>query len=177
MNARKAPKATTAFLMFGFFVLLGCYHTAIDTPAESPAPLRMPSPGREAQTHGNYEDSLTGGQVFTMYCGYCHFPRSLAERPLANYRTAAAHMRVVADLTGKEHDKLLEFLRRWHDVPPANPPVEPSPKRLIYGQPNPESPPQQPVRPPAPPEGPRPSPIDETNREQPSSDSVPQDVR
>src|SRR6516225_2297562 len=175
MNARMAHKTTGALLMIGLFVLLGCYHTPIDT-AQGPAPLRMPPSGLEARSC-NYEDSLTGGQVFTMYCGYCHFPRSLAERPLANYRTAAAHMRVVADLTGKEHDKLLEFLRRWHDVPPANPPVEPSPKRLIYGQPIPELRPQQPVRPPAPPEGPRPSPIDETNREQPSSDSVPQDVR
>ena len=95
----------------------------------------MPSPGLETQARCNYEDSLTGGQVFTMYCGYCHFPRSLAERPLANYRTAAAHMHVAADLTGKEYDKLMEYLRRWHDVPPPNPPVAPSPTRQFFSQP------------------------------------------
>jgi len=38
-------------------------------------------------------------------------------------------------LTGEEYAKLLEFLRRWHDVPSPTPPVEPSPKRLIFSQP------------------------------------------
>ena len=44
-------------------------------------------------------------------------------------------MRVRANLTGKEYAKLEEFLRRWNDIPPPNPPVEPSPKRLIFSQP------------------------------------------
>ena len=29
----------------------------------------------------------------------------------------------------------MTFLRRWHDVPSPTPPVEPSPKRLIFSQP------------------------------------------
>jgi len=47
----------------------------------------------------------------------------------------ASHMRVRANLTGKEYAKLMEFLRRWNDVPPPTPPLEPSPKRLIFSQP------------------------------------------
>jgi hypothetical protein len=31
--------------------------------------------------------------------------------------------------------KLVEFLQRWHDVPPPTPPVEPSPKRFYFSQP------------------------------------------
>ena len=81
---------------------------------------------------------MTGGKVFEMYCGYCHNAPALAERPFASYRNVAAHMRVRANLTGKEYAKLMEFLRRWHDVPPPNPPVEPSPKRFFFAQPIPE---------------------------------------
>ena len=100
---------------------------------ESPAPLRLPPP--EEGECGTYEDALTGGQVFSMYCSYCHNAPALAERPFAQYRNVAAHMRVRANLTGKEYEKLMDFLRRWHDVPPPNPPVEPSPKRFFFEQP------------------------------------------
>jgi hypothetical protein len=45
-------------------------------------------------------------------------------------------MRVRSCFTGVEYEKLLEFLRRFHDIPSsATPPVEPSPKRLIFSQP------------------------------------------
>jgi hypothetical protein len=118
----------------------GCYNTPLDLSsyAQGPAPLRMPSPARHADACESYEDSLTGGQVFTMYCSSCHYAPSLAERPFSNFQNVAAHMRVRANLTGKEYAKLLEFLRRWHDVPPPHPDVEPSPKRLIFSQPIPE---------------------------------------
>jgi hypothetical protein len=92
----------------------------------------MPRPGEDAKS---FEDSLTGGEVFSMYCNQCHNARALAERPFANYQNVAAHMRVRAQFTGEEYEKLLEFMRRWHDVPQPNPPVESSPKRLIFGQP------------------------------------------
>jgi hypothetical protein len=113
------------------FASLGCQNTPIDL-TEGPAPLRMPRPDGECDS---YEDSLTGGQVFTMYCNQCHNARALAERPFANYQNVAAHMRVRAQLTGTEYAKLMEFLGRFHDVPPPTPPVEPSPKRLIFSQP------------------------------------------
>ena len=97
----------------------------------------MPSPSKEGEAC-SYEDSLTGGQVFTMYCSYCHNAPALAERPFSNFQNVAAHMRVRANLTGKEYAKVMEFLRRWHDVPPPHPPVEPSPKRFFFSQPIPE---------------------------------------
>ena len=84
----------------------------------------MPSPAKEAEPCKTYEDSLTGGQVFAMYCSYCHNAPSLAENPYAQFRNIAAHMRVRANLTGKEYAKLMEFLRRWNDVPPPTAPVE-----------------------------------------------------
>ena len=108
----------------------GCQSTPIDL-SKGPAPLREPGPGG-AET---FEDSLTGGEVFTMYCNQCHNARALAERPFANYENVAAHMRVRAQLTGTEYAKLLEFLRRWHDIPNPTPPVDPSPKRLVFPQP------------------------------------------
>jgi hypothetical protein len=70
-----------------------------------------------------------------MYCNQCHNARALGERPFANYQNVAAHMRVRANFTGEEYEKLLEFLRRWHDVPAPTPPMEPSPKRVISPQP------------------------------------------
>ena len=129
--------------------LAGCMNTPVDpsNDARGPAPLRMPSPVSEAEECKSYEDSLTGGQVFTMYCSYCHNAPSLAERPYAQFRNVAAHMRVRANLTGKEYAKLMEWLRRWHDVPPQNPPIEPSPNRLIFSQPINELRDQPPTKP------------------------------
>lgn len=118
--------------------MIGCNQTPVDL-SQGPAPLRMPPPEKEEVCgNGRYEDSLTGGQIFTMYCSYCHNAPSLAERPLSNFQNVAAHMRVRSNLTGKEYAKLQAWLRRWHDVPPPNPPPPPSPKRMIYSQPIPE---------------------------------------
>jgi cytochrome c5 len=135
-NMRNLWPVGTILVLAGALAVAGCYSTPTDTSdyARGPAPLRMPSPAKEGEACDCYEDSLTGGQVFQMYCSYCHNV-SLAERPFSNYRNVAAHMRVRANLTGKEYAKLMEFLRRWHDVPPPNAPVEPSPKRLIFSQP------------------------------------------
>jgi hypothetical protein len=146
-STRKLWIAGVILAAIGGLTALGCYHTPIDNSdyAKGPAPLRIPSPAREGEACC-YEDSLTGGQVFTMYCGYCHNAPPLGERPFANYKNVAAHMRVRANLTGKEYAKLVEFLQRWHDVPPPNPPVEPSPKRFLFSQPigelRPQTPPQ-----------------------------------
>jgi hypothetical protein len=119
------------FAGFVGFLMLGCQHTPIDL-SQGPASLRIPRPGQEGES---FEDSLTGGEVFAMYCNQCHNARALAERPFSNYQNVAAHMRVRACFTGVEYEKLLEFLRRMHDVPAPTPPVEPSPKRLIFSQP------------------------------------------
>ena len=115
----------------------GCHNTPVDTSeyGQGPAPRRMPSPAREGEGCGSYEDSLTGGQVFTMYCSYCHNAPNLSERNFANFKNVASHMRVRANLTGKEYAKLMEFLRRWNDVPPPHPTPEPTPTRLTFPQP------------------------------------------
>jgi hypothetical protein len=114
----------------------GCLNTQPDrTPlTQGPVPLRERSPARPPGCV-SYEDSLTGGQLFSMYCSQCHNARPLSERPFSNYRNAVAHMRVRANLTGKECAKITEFLARWHDQPPPHPPIDGSPKRFIFGQP------------------------------------------
>ena len=138
-NLRNPWVSGSVLVFLGVLAAAGCYNTPVNTSEydRGPAPLRMPSPARQDSSEC-YEDSLTGAQVFTMYCGYCHNAPALAERPFSNYQNVAAHMRVRANLTGKEYAKLAEFLRRWHDVPPPNPPLEPSPKKLIFSQPIPE---------------------------------------
>jgi hypothetical protein len=145
-NLRTVWVAGTVLAVGLIASLVGCTNTPVDTSnyAEGPAPLRIQSPGREAEECESYEDSLTGGQVFKMYCSYCHNAPNLAERPYAQFRNVAAHMRVRANLTGKEYAKLMEFLRRWNDVPPPTPRTEPTPKRLTFSQPIAELRPQEP---------------------------------
>jgi hypothetical protein len=147
-NVRTHWRAGSVLVLGALVVAAGCYNSPVDVSdyALGPAPLRMPSPAKETEPCGSYEDSLTGGHVFTMYCGYCHNAPSLAERPFAQYQNAATHMRIRTNMTGKEYAKLMEFLRRWHDVPPPHEgTVEPSPKRFIFGQPIPELRPQTPT--------------------------------
>jgi hypothetical protein len=131
IRSRRFRRWITVVVALGNAVTVGCQSTPINL-AEGPAPLRIPRPGQDAPS---YEDSLTGGEVFAMYCNQCHNARALGERPFINYQNVAAHMRVRANLTGKEYEKLMEFLRRWNDIPSPTPPVEPSPKRLIFAQP------------------------------------------
>jgi hypothetical protein len=106
---------------------------------------------------GEYDDAAGGGQLFKMYCGSCHNARPLGERPFSNYHVAMTHMRDQAYLTGKEYRQLMYFLRRWDNVGPPTPPVEPSPKRSVFPQPIAELREEAPTpRPPAPPNGPGP---------------------
>jgi hypothetical protein len=83
---------------------------------------------------GAQDDCAAGGQLFRQYCGSCHNARPLGERPFSNYHVAMTHMRDQAYLTGKEYRQLMYFLRRWDNVGPPTPPVEPSPKSLIFSQ-------------------------------------------
>jgi hypothetical protein len=133
-NVRLRKRSSWVAVAAAVIACIGCRNTPVDTSqhAEGPAPLRVPSPAVEGCS---YEDSLTGGEIFSMYCGACHNARSLAERPFANYQNVAQHMRTRANLTGKEYAKLMAWLRRWHDVPPPHPPLETGPKRLIFSQP------------------------------------------
>ena len=131
MSVIKSILLYGGLLTAGTLPMLGCSNTPVSV-ANRPAPLREPAPEEPC---GTYEDNLTGGEIFAMYCQQCHNPRPLAERPLANFKNVAVHMRVRANLTGKEYAKLMEFFRRFHDVPNPNPPDEPPPKRFIFNQP------------------------------------------
>ncbi len=97
-------------------------------------PFDPPPAGPDCQ----FDDRVNGGELFKMYCGACHNARALGERPFASYEVALAHMREQANLTGKEYRQIIHFLRRWHDLGPPTPEVEPSPKHLTFGQPIPE---------------------------------------
>jgi hypothetical protein len=104
---------------------------------DGPAPLRTPSPARAIGSE-RFEDSLTGGEVFQMYCASCHNRRPMSERPFASYQNVAAHMRTRGNLTGKEYEKLVAWMRRVQDAPLPNPDTAPSPKRSVFAQPIPE---------------------------------------
>jgi hypothetical protein len=98
--------------------------------------LRPDLPVDPPREHGGALDECTsGGQLFAYYCGSCHNARALGERPFSNYHVVVTHMRDPAYLTGKEYRQIMMFLRRWHDVGPPTPSVEPSPKRLVFSQP------------------------------------------
>jgi hypothetical protein len=137
----------------------------------------MPPPVKDGEECKSYEDSLTGGQVFTMYCSYCHNAPTLAERPFSNFQNVAAHMRVRANLTGKEYDKLVVYLRRWHDVPGPEQNEAPSAKRLIFSQPLSEMKDKQPATAPDLPAGPRPGTNDATSPGQPAPGGAPREGR
>jgi hypothetical protein len=115
---------------------LGCYNPPVDV-SQTPAPFRFRLKKGD-ELSGRYEDEVTGGQLFTMYCGYCHNLRAMGERPFSNYQNVLAHMRVRALMTGEEQAKIEAFFRRWHDLPPASGPIEASPKREVFSQPIPE---------------------------------------
>ena len=118
---------------------VGCWttpspHTISRDYSFGDAPIDPPAD----YTRDSFEDNLTGGRVYKMYCGRCHNARPLGERPFAFNVVSATHMREQAYLTGKEYRTLIHFLRRWHDVGPPTPDVEPSPKRFFFPQPIPE---------------------------------------
>jgi hypothetical protein len=140
---RSSNRLGLLLLMAGGFATIGCYNTPVNL-SQTPAPLRFRLL-RGDEPNCRPEDDTTAGQLFDMYCSYCHNARPLAERPFSNYQNVLTHMRVRANLTGEEAAKIEEWLRRWHDVPSPSGPVEPSPNRFIFSQPIPELRPQPPA--------------------------------
>ena len=98
------------------------YSLREDLPVDPPTDCRDP-------------DFLEGGRLYRMYCGSCHNFRPLSERPFSNNDISLAHMRDQAYLTGREYRQIVHFMRRWHDLGPPTPEVEPAPNRLIFPQP------------------------------------------
>jgi hypothetical protein len=137
---RRSAIITRVVSMLGFVVwaiawVIGCQtpsaHTTSRDYAQRGVPVDPPLP-----TGHEFDDpAMVGGRLFKLYCASCHNARPLSERPFSNYEVAVAHMRDQAYLTGKEYRQIIHFLRRWHDVGPATPDIEPSPKRLTFSQP------------------------------------------
>src|SRR5262245_58245748 len=83
--------------------LAGCWgppsaHTVSRNYSTGEAPVDPPRDGGSG-----FEDCVSGGRLFQLYCGSCHNARALGERPFANYEVAMSHMREQAYLTGKEY--------------------------------------------------------------------------
>jgi hypothetical protein len=156
--------------------VIGCYNSPIDRSdySRGPAPLREPSPAKEGCS---YEDSLEGGHIFQMYCAGCHNARPLAERPFSNYQNVAQHMRVRANLTGKEYAKLIAWMRRWNDIPPPVQHEEPAPRRFIFSQPISELRDQKNKTGTDLPAGPRPGFLDDSSSGQPPVGNGPREGR
>lgn len=127
-------------LWLGVLALLGALPSGCETPSahtwsrdyslRGEVPVDPPGSG---PLQDGYD--RTGGELYKQYCGSCHNARPLGERPFSNYEVVVAHMRDQAYLTGEEYRQIIHFLRRWHDIGPATPPVEPSPKRFVPSQP------------------------------------------
>jgi hypothetical protein len=86
-------------------------------------------------------------------------------------------MRVVADLTGQEHAKLMEYLRRFADVPPPGQQETPAPTRFFFSREINELQKQQPKKAPDLPGGPRPGATGENSPGQPPAGTGPQEGR
>jgi hypothetical protein len=132
-ECRSISRFRLLLLIASAFAPLGCYSTPVDL-SQTPAPLRFRL-FKGDELSGRFEDNVTGGELFDMYCSYCHNARPLAERPFSNYQNVATHMRIRANITGEEAAKIEAWLRRWHDVPSPSDPVEPSPNQFIFSQP------------------------------------------
>jgi hypothetical protein len=164
-------------VLSGVLAVAGCYNTPIDRSdyTHGPTPLRAPSPANDGAC--SYEDSLDGAKVFQMYCAGCHNARTLAERPFSNYQNVAQHMRVRANLTGKEYAKLMDWMRRWNDIPPPVQHEEQGPRRFFFSQPISELRDQQPKTRADLPSGPRPGFLDDVNSGQPPPGNGPREGR
>ena len=82
-----------------------------------------------------FEDRVTGGELFKLYCSSCHNGRPLSERDFRSTEAAMSHMRTQAYLTGVEYRKLMHYVRRWHNLGPPIPERHDLPKRFFYAQP------------------------------------------
>ena len=116
---------------------LGCYNPPVDV-SQTPAPFRFRLKKGE-ELSGKWEDEVTGGQLFSMYCGYCHNARAIGERPFSNYQNVTRSHAGPGpdDRRGAGQDRGLlpprgtMFRRRARRS-------RPSPKRQIFSQPIPE---------------------------------------
>lgn len=60
------------------------------------------------------EPAPSGGTLWAENCGHCHNLRSPDSYSDAQWDVVALHMRVRANLTAREHQEILAFLRSAH---------------------------------------------------------------
>jgi peroxiredoxin len=140
MKFQSVPRRWWALLLSATLLatlVAGCTHlhsghTNTRDYSTGDAPVDPPD---NHEGHKKYDEMVSGGELYKMSCGSCHNARPIGERPFSNTEVYTTHMRQLAYLTGKEQRALIAYMRRWHDVGPPTPEVEPSPKRFFFSQP------------------------------------------
>lgn len=98
--------ASVVLLFAGGFMLTSC-----STPAATSAGK---APPEKVQIRKTAAPGLGGAQLWTQNCGHCHNLRSPDSYSDAQWEVAMLHMRVRANLTAEEHEKILAFLKTAH---------------------------------------------------------------
>ena len=96
----------------------------------------MPNEAPNESKGLKYDQRADGGTLYKQHCSRCHNARPLSERSFAQNEVSLAHMRDFSGLTGEEYRKIVQYMRRWHDVGPATPNVETSPNRFFFNDPD-----------------------------------------
>lgn len=72
------------------------------------------TPKADAHAAAAKPASAGGAQLWAQNCGHCHNIRSPESYSDAQWEVAMLHMRVRANLTADEHEKILAFLKSAH---------------------------------------------------------------
>lgn len=86
---------------------LGLILTGCSTPAGDKKANAASAPAQAATPQN-------GATLWARNCGHCHNTRSPDSYSDAQWEVAALHMRIRANLTAEEHQKILVFLRSAH---------------------------------------------------------------
>jgi len=85
-------------------VICGCSSTAPRRAVTAPT-------GQSDQAEAQVEDEQGAAQLWSARCSQCHYPRDPGYFSDAQWEVIMLHMRVRANLTAKEHHRILEFLK------------------------------------------------------------------
>ena len=100
----KKSAVLAALVLAGFgFALIGC-STPDDTKVTAAKTL----------TQKSTASGQSGATLWAQNCGHCHNIRSPDSYSDAQWDVAMLHMRIRANLTADEHNKILTFLKSAH---------------------------------------------------------------
>lgn len=95
-----ALAVSAGLMVVALLLFAGCVSTVSSTPKAASAAA------------GNDSDTGKGGsQLWAESCARCHNIRSPSSYSDVEWQVAMHHMRIRANLTAEEHQKILEFLR------------------------------------------------------------------